>query len=243
MALTLYGAILSPFVRKIRIQLGELNMVHEHVALPPMQQPDWYYAISPLGRIPAIQDGDIALADSAVIAQYLHEKYLQEAYLHEQDQPDKHLHDSATAATLYGGNAAEAARVRWLEKYADYELAPYATFTVFSQRFLEPLKGGRTDEQAVEQALQERLPPLFDYLEKELGEQRYFLGDTFSMADIAVVCQLINLAHVGALIDAERWPGLASLLSRVTSRSSVSALLPGEHQLLAHYTARRHAPA
>ncbi|MFO7706116.1 MAG: glutathione S-transferase family protein [Halopseudomonas sp.] len=238
MALTLYGAILSPFVRKIRIQLGEFNMAHEHVAVPPMQQPDWYYAISPLGRIPAIQDGDIALADSAVIAQYLHEKYL-----HEQDQPEKRLHHSSTAATLYGCNAGEAARVRWLEKYADYELAPYATFTVFSQRFLEPLKGGRPDEQAVELALQKQLPPLFDYLEKELGEQRYFLGDTFSIADIAVVSQLINLAHVGALIDAERWPGLASLLSRVTGRCSVSALLPGEHQLLAHYAARRHAPA
>jgi glutathione S-transferase len=223
MALTLYGAILSPFVRKVRIQLGEQGIAHEHVAVPPMQQPDWYYAISPLGRIPAIQDGDLALADSAVIAQYLHETY--------------------PGATLYGHNPAEAARVRWLEKYADYELAAIATFTVFSQRFLEPLKGGQTDEQAVERALQTQLPPLFDYLERELGAQRYFLGEVFSIADIAVVSQLINLAHVGALIDEERWPGLASLLSRVTGRSSVSGLLPAEHQLIAKYADRRHAPA
>ncbi|WP_022963166.1 glutathione S-transferase family protein [Halopseudomonas pelagia] len=223
MALTLYGAILSPFVRKIRIQLGEQNIAHAHVPVPPMQQPDWYYAISPLGRIPAIQDGEVALADSAVIAQYLHETY--------------------PGSTLYGHNSAEAARVRWLEKYADYELAAYATFTVFSQRFLEPLKGGHTDEEAVQAALHDQLPPLFDYLERELGEQRYFLGETFSMADIAVVCQLINLAHVGALIDEQRWPGLASLLSRATGRSTISGLLPAEHQLVAKYTARRQAPA
>lgn len=223
MALTLYGAILSPFVRKIRIQLGEQRIAHEHVPVAPMQQPDWYYAISPLGRIPAIQDGAVALADSAVIAQYLHETY--------------------PGSTLYGHNSAEAARVRWLEKYADYELAAYATFTVFRERFLEPLKGGDSNEHAVQQALQVHLPPLFDYLEKELGDQRYFLGETFSIADIAVVCQLINLAHVGALIDEERWAGLASLLGRVTSRSTLSGLLPAEHQLVAKYAARRQAPA
>ena len=223
MALTLYGAILSPFVRKVRIQLGEQNIAHEHIKVPPLQQPDWYYAISPLGRIPAIKDGDVALADSAVIAQYLHEPY--------------------PGSSLYGADTVEAAKVRWLEKYADYELAPVATFTIFRQRFLVPLTGGTTDEQAVEHALQNQLPPLLDYLEKELGEQRYFLGETFSIADIAVVCQLINMAHVGALIDEDRWPGLSSLLSRVTGRSSVSALLPGEHQQVAKYAAGRQAPA
>lgn len=223
MALILYGAILSPFVRKIRIQLGEQNIAHDHVVVSPLQQPEWFYAISPLGRIPAIKDGTITLADSAVIAQYLHEAY--------------------PGSTLYGHSSAEAARVRWLEKYADYELAAYATFTVFSQRFLEPLKGGLTDENAVQQALHEHLPRLFDYLEQELGDQRYFLGETLSIADIAVVCQLINLAHVGALIDEARWPGLASLLSRLTSRSSLSGLLPGEHQLIAKYADRRQAPA
>ncbi|MFN3578921.1 MAG: glutathione S-transferase family protein [Pseudomonas sp.] len=218
MALILYGAILSPFVRKIRILLGEQQIAHEHKPVAPMQQPEWYYAISPLGRIPAIQDGDLSLADSAVIAQYLQDTY--------------------PGPSLYGSNPAEAARVRWLEKYADYELAAQATFTVYSQRFLEPLKGGQTDEDLVTKALEQKLPPLFDYLEQQLGQQRYFLGEQFSLADIAVVSQLINMAHVGALIDDQRWPGLASLLSRVTARSSVSSLLPAEHQLMAKFSGR-----
>ena len=71
MALTLYGAILSPFVRKVRILLAEHQIPYEHSFIPPRGQPDWYYDISPLGRIPAIVDGDVKLADSAVIAQYL----------------------------------------------------------------------------------------------------------------------------------------------------------------------------
>ena len=58
------------------------------------------------------------------------------------------------------------------------------------------------------------------------------------MADIDVVSQLINMAHAGELIDEARWPGLASLLSRVTARESVSALLPAEHQLVAKLSGR-----
>src|SRR5690606_22038455 len=94
------------------------------------------------------------------------------------------------------------------------------------------------DEAAVQQALQDRLPLLLGYLEAQLGDKHYFVGDQFSMADIAVCSQLINLAHAGELIDEEAWPGLSSLLSRVTSRSSVSALLPVEHQSVGMVHAR-----
>ena len=218
MALTLYGAILSPFVRKIRVQLAEQSIPHEHVIVAPLRQPDWYFDISPLGRIPAIQDGDLKLADSAVIAQYLQDAY--------------------GGASLYGDTPAQAARVRWLEKYADYELAAYATFTVFAQRILEPLKGNPTDEQAIATALTDQLPPLLDYLNRELNGKAFFLGEKMSMADIAVTSQLINMAHVGELIDEDRWPCLSSLLARMTARSSLSSILPAEHQLIAKLNSR-----
>lgn len=218
MALTLYGAILSPFVRKIRIQLAEQQIEYAHQQVPPRDQPKWYAAISPLSRIPAIQDGDFTLADSAVIAQY--------------------LQDSRGGQPLYGTTAEQGARVRWLEKYADYELAAYSTFVVFFQRVTAPYYGEQTDQALLEAALQQKLPPLLDYLEAELANGPYFLGQQFSMADIAVCSQLINMAHAGELIDEYRWPGLSSLLSRVTSRSSVSALLPAEHQLVAKLTGR-----
>ena len=221
MTVTLYGASLSPYVRKVRILLAEFGITYEHKFIPPRGQPDWYYGISPLGRIPALTDGDLKLADSAVIAQY--------------------LQDTRGSASLYGSTPAEAARVRWLEKYADYELAPHSTFGVFFPRIVARSVGESADETQVQHTLQNRLPPLFDYLEKELGEQPWFLGKQFSLADIAVGCQLINLAHAGELIDEYRWPGLSSLLSRLTARSSVSSLLPGEHAMVAKLTGRLQA--
>lgn len=217
MSLILYGAILSPYVRKIRIQLAEQLIAHELVQQAPFNQPDWFFEVSPLGRIPAIRDGDFCLADSAVIGQY--------------------LQDTRGGAPLYGDSAEQAAQIRWLEKYADYELGALATHTVFVNRVLKPVSGGSCDDAAVQQAL-EKLPVLFDYLEGQLGDGHYFLGTQFSAADIAVVSQLINLAHAGELIDEYRWPGLSSLLSRVTARSSVSGLLPDEHQLVARLMGR-----
>ena len=217
MSLTLYGAILSPYVRKIRIQLAEQSITYDLVPQAPFNQPDWFFEISPVGRIPAIKDGDLALADSSVIGQY--------------------LQDSRGGTPLYGDSAASAGRVRWLEKYADYEVGALATQAVFVNRVLKPVTGAPVDQAAVDQALT-KLPDLFDYLEAQLGDQHYFLGDQFSMADIAVCCQLINLSYAGELIDEMRWPGLLSLLGRVTARRSVSSLLPEEHQLIAKLTGR-----
>ncbi|MEH6491200.1 glutathione S-transferase family protein [Halopseudomonas sp.] len=218
MALTLYGAILSPYVRKIRIQLAEQQIDYQHKHIPPRDKPEWYTDISPLGRIPAIQDGDFKLADSAVIAQYLQE--------------------SRGGQPLYGNTPEQAARVRWLEKYADYELAPHSTFALFFQRVVAPNYGEKPNQAMIQAALEHHLPPLLNYLEAELGNAPYFLGEQFSIADIAVCSQLINMAHAGELIDEYRWPGLSSLLSRVSSRSSVSAILPTEHQQVAKLTGR-----
>ncbi|TVP93617.1 MAG: glutathione S-transferase family protein [Pseudomonadaceae bacterium] len=212
MSLTLYGAILSPYVRKTRVQLAEQALDYELVAVDPFNQPDWYAEVNPLRRVPALKTADGTLADSAIIAQY--------------------LHDSFPGSNLYGSTPSEAAKVRWLEKFADYELAPLATFTVFRNRLLNPLHGKDCDEVAVQQALEQGLPPLFAYLEQQLESKHWFLGEQFSVADIAVGSQLINLAHGGQLIDELQWPNLSSLLSKLSSRQSVSALLPGEHQLV-----------
>ncbi len=87
-----------------------------------------------------------------MICQYLEDKY-----------PDRPL--------LLGQNAEQRAQVRWLEKYADYELAPLSTFTVFRNRVLKPSMGQSSDEATVQSTLSEKLPPHFDYLKQCLGRR------------------------------------------------------------------------
>ncbi|THG81885.1 glutathione S-transferase family protein [Pseudomonas sp. A-1] len=219
MSLILYGATLSPFVRKVRLLLAEKGLDYQLEIVAPFNQPDWFMEISPLGRIPALRDGELTLADSGVIAQYIEEQY-----------PE--------APALYGRDAVERARIRWLEKYADYELSPLTTFCVFLNRALNPTMGKPCNEEAVQKALAEKLPRHFDYLEKALGGADYFVGDRLSVADLAFACQIANLQHGGESIDAARWPGLAALYVRLCQRASLQGVLPDECTLLAKLLAR-----
>lgn len=128
---------LSPFVRKVRVCLNEKGLDYRLETVMPFTPPQWYYELNPLGRIPALKDGDdCTLADSSVICQYLEEAY--------SDTP-----------SLYGGEAQQRGQIRWLEKYADYELAPLTTFTVFRNRILKPMSGQACNEEAVQAALQQ----------------------------------------------------------------------------------------
>ncbi|MBK3867752.1 glutathione S-transferase family protein [Pseudomonas stutzeri] len=212
MSLTVFGVPLSPFVRKVRLCLLEKGIDYQLETVMPFTPPQWYLELNPLGRIPALRDGDCTLADSSVICQYLEEAY-----------PD--------TARLYGKDAQERGRVRWLEKYADYELAPLTTFTVFRNRILKPTSGQPCNEEAVQAALQEKLPPHFDYLEQQLGAQLFFLGDQLSLADIAVTCQLLNMAHGGEQLDAQRWPALSAHHARMLALPSIAGLLPDEQRM------------
>jgi glutathione S-transferase len=124
------------------------------------------------------------------------------------------------------------AQVRWLEKFADYELAPITTFTVFAQRTLRRLYGKETDEALVQQALTNKLPALLDYLASQLGEQDYFVNNTLSLADIAISSQLVNFMHGRETIDAKQWPTLAAYFKRMMSHPTLQALVQREQATL-----------
>lgn len=223
MSMTVYGAPLSPFVRKLRLLLAEKGLNYQLQIVAPFNQPDWFFEISPLGRIPGFRDGELSLADSSVIAQYIEEQH-----------PE--------TVALYGHSTAERAQIRWLEKYADYELAPLTTFCVFVNRALNPTMGKPCDEAAVQKAIEDKLPRHFDYLEKTLAGNDYFVGNRLSLADLAFACQVINMEHGNAQIDAARWPGLAALQARLCQRDSVQAILPDECRMLEKLLARAQTP-
>lgn len=220
MSLTVYGAPLSPFVRKLCLCLIEKGLDYELEVVMPFGQPDWFRELNPLGRIPAFRDGDLKLADSSVICQYLEERY------------PEHMQ-------LYGDGAEQRAKVRWLEKYADYELAPLCTFTVFRNRVLKATMGQPCDEEKVQQTLKDKLPNHFDYFEATLGKAPYFLGEQLSMADLALASQLLNMEHGGETLDAGRWPNLLAHYERIKARASTQQLLPRELRTLEKIGAKR----
>ena len=71
MALTLHGAPLSPFVRKVMYLLALSKTDYKLKIIVPGSVPDDFVTISPLRRIPVLQDNEFYQADSSIVCNYL----------------------------------------------------------------------------------------------------------------------------------------------------------------------------
>src|SRR5258705_10198744 len=67
---------LCPYVQRAVIALSEKGVAFERVDIDLANKPDWFLAISPLGKTPVLQVGDAAIFESAVILEYLEETQL-----------------------------------------------------------------------------------------------------------------------------------------------------------------------
>ena len=205
MTLKLIGAGLSPFTRKARVALAEKGLPYEHDPMAPFGVSAEYKRKHPLGKVPLLEVDGRPLPDSSAICAYL-----------EKIQPQP---------ALYPSDPFDYARAIWFEEFADGGLIN-GTAPVFQQRVLAPLLFKRpTDQAVVEKATNETLPPLFDYLEQELGGNDYLVGNRFTIADIATGSLLVNYRHGKGEIDAKRWPKLAAYVERVHARPSFKGLI------------------
>ena len=64
---------LCPYVQRAVISLTEKGVPFDRVDVDLADKPDWFLAISPLGKTPVLQVGDAAIFESAVILEYLEE--------------------------------------------------------------------------------------------------------------------------------------------------------------------------
>ena len=71
--LTLVSFDLCPYVQRAAIALAEKGVPFERRTVDLANRPDWFKAISPLGKVPLLQVGDEVLFESAVIVEYLEE--------------------------------------------------------------------------------------------------------------------------------------------------------------------------
>jgi glutathione S-transferase len=208
MSLKLSGVNLSPYVRKVRVVLAEKGLDYDHEPLMPFGLSDEYTAKHPLKKIPLLEDGDKVIPDSSAICSYL------EAI--------------APSPALYPSDAYDRARALWYEELADDGISKGAG-AFFRENLLAPIMFKReTDQALVDEARDETLPPLFDYLEGQLGDREYLVGNAFTIADIAVASQLVSLRHGKGDVDAGRWPKLAAWVERVHGRPSFKGLIEEE---------------
>jgi glutathione S-transferase len=74
--ITLYNAARCPYAARVRIVLAEKGVEYEIVEIDLSDRPAWLYEKNPLGRVPVIEeDGGDPLPESAVIMEFLEERY------------------------------------------------------------------------------------------------------------------------------------------------------------------------
>jgi glutathione S-transferase len=79
--LTLYDADRCPYCARVRIVLAEKDVEYEAVQIDLRNRPDWIYEKNPLGKVPVIEEDAFVLPESAVIMEYLEERYPEPALL------------------------------------------------------------------------------------------------------------------------------------------------------------------
>jgi glutathione S-transferase len=73
--ITLYDAGRCPYCARVRIVLAEKGIEYETVEVDLDDRPAWIYEKNPLGRVPVLEEDTFLLAESAVIDEYLDERY------------------------------------------------------------------------------------------------------------------------------------------------------------------------
>ena len=194
MSFTVIGAPLSPFVRKVHLTMNLKGLEFTMDPVSPFDLPEGYKSINPLKRIPVLKHDEQIICDSSVICHYLDA-------IHPEPR-------------LIPEDPVLAARVAWFEKIADSELAPAISFTAFRHRVVFRAMGKAFDEAEIDQMVADRAPPLFDYLNAEIGDGAFLVGDSLTLGDIAVVSQFINASLGDEHVDAARWPNLARYLKQ-----------------------------
>jgi RNA polymerase-associated protein len=79
--LTLYDAPRCPYCARARIVLAEKDIEYEAIEVDLADRPAWIYEKNATGRVPVIEEDGWVLPESAVIMEYLEERYPEPALL------------------------------------------------------------------------------------------------------------------------------------------------------------------
>lgn len=210
----LFGMRPSPFVRKTLVFAAEKGIALKVVPAGMGRGDAAFRAASPFGKMPALVDGNFSICDSTAIITYLDSLY-----------PEPNLIPTEAKAR---------ARTIWYEEFADTILQP-AGATIFFNRMLAKAMGRAPDLVAADEAETEKMPPIYDYLEKALPDSGFLIEDRFTLADIAVVSPMVNVSWCSEALTVDRWPRLVAYVAAIRARPSFVGLEAEEAEVVARF--------
>jgi glutathione S-transferase len=210
MKLTIHGAIVSPWVRRLMLTCEEKGLAYDHINVNPLGEPDpEFLKISPLGKIPVLEVDGRFMPDSLAACAF--------------------LESAAPSPALFPSEGWDHGWMLWLCDYLGTGLFSRVEAPIFINRFVNPnFLGKESDEAAVDAAF-ELIPRYFGYLEEQLAHGKpYMLGDQLTLADLTSASVFVNFAHAGVAVDRAAYPRLADHVDRMFARASFKAIFERE---------------
>jgi glutathione S-transferase len=185
-----------------------------------MLAPPALRAIHPLGKSPVVSDGDLTLAESGAIVEYLIERYA----------PGRLAPATGTPAYLqyrYWLHYAEGSAMSPLLLKLVFDTIEKSPMPFFAKPIAKAISG-KTKAAFITPQIRQHL----DYMEMQLGKSGWFAGDAFSGADVQLSFPLEAAAARGGL-DASR-PRLTDFLARIHARPAYQRALErgGEYSIM-----------
>lgn len=192
----LYGNPFSTCTRKVLTTLAETKTPYEFIVVDfakgeHKQQP--HLSRQPFGQVPAIDDDGFALYESRAICRYLSEKA-----------------DSA----LTPRNPQQRAK---MEQWLSVETS---NFTPHAMKFIYNYVFKRQQEPAVLENANASLDSCLKVLSETLSNSAYFVGDQFTLADIAFMPYVEYVMGTPAAETLKKHPAFVAWWSRVSERPS-----------------------
>lgn len=185
-----------------------------------MLAPPSLKAVHPLGKSPVITDGELTVAESGAIIEYLVERYGKGRLVPAAGTNDKLRY-------TYWLHYAEGSAMSPLLLKLVFNRIESAPMPFFAKPIAKAI-AGKAQSSFVDPQIRLHL----DYLEGELGKSTWFAGDDFSAADIQMSFPLEAAAARGGL-NGNR-PKLMAFLQRIHARPAYQKALAkgGEFSLL-----------
>ena len=219
--LKIYGVPISVHTRKVIVVALAKDLAHEVIPVVPVipgNPPANWRELSPTGKIPALTDGDFTVADSAAICAYL-----------------ERIHP---APPVYPAAPREYAMALSFEQYAG-ALFRDVVHPLFQEAFVFPrIRQVATNQKRVDTVLNTAVPEMFGYLDNAISGE-FLAGRHASVADFAVVSNLVTYQYIGFDLYRSRFGRLAALFDRVVRHPAMAEAMRREQPVVDSMGLRR----
>ena len=223
MGLIVYGANMSPFVRKVRVMLAEKGVDYSLEQVNPFSPPPEFLKISPLeAHSGAARHGP---AGAQYAAGFHGDLRLPRTQI---SRAGRFIRPIPFERARRCGS--RNMRIpRWPKPSAAGSSSSASSRSMLRQQ---------PDEAICATTLTEKIPPVFDYLESAIGENDYSSSaEPSPIADIAVGTMLVNFEHAGETPDAEALAEARRLYRAHSRQTSFKACIDEERPQVARVRA------